>query len=277
MKEKLISIIIPCYNDEEFIFQSVTSALKQTYSNFEVIVVDDGSNNETKRILKTLQPHVSRIITQENKGQSAARNTGISIAKGEFIFVLDSDDFVEPTFCAKAVKILSTNSEVKIVSCFSNLIYEDKHVELYKPRGGTIENFLFKNSVLGTSMFRKDDWSQVGGYDETMRQGWEDWEFFIRLLKNGGEAVVIDEPLYNYRKRNHSTTAIANDLRYSLYSFIIMKHLDLYIKYFEETISFLLKLAENNKLNERKRVDSNDYKLGNALLKPFRFIKQQFS
>lgn len=272
-----VSIILPCYNDSLFIEQAVNTALAQTLTNIEIILIDDGSNNETKEILKKLQSKFSNLITQDNLGQSAARNAGIKIAKGKYIFVLDSDDFVEPTFCAKAYTILTTNPEVKIVSCFANLIYEDKPVELYKPSGGTIEKFLFKNGALGTSMFRKDDWNQVGGYDETMRKGWEDWEFFIRLLKGGGEAFVIDEPLYNYRKRSRSTTSIANDLRYKLYSYIINKHDDLYLQHFEHTISFLLSLAEKNKINEQKRLSSIDFTIGYMLLKPFRFIKQLFS
>ncbi|MDD3722641.1 MAG: glycosyltransferase family A protein [Lutibacter sp.] len=88
-----ISIIIPCYNDAQYIEQSVLSALNQTYQNKEVIVVDDGSNAETKAVLKKLAPQITKLITQENQGQSTARNVGIKEAKGEYILVLDSDDF----------------------------------------------------------------------------------------------------------------------------------------------------------------------------------------
>lgn len=278
MKNKgLISIIIPCFNDKEFIEQSVNSSLNQSYPIIEVILVDDGSNPETKIILKKLEEKITKLITQENQGQSAARNAGIKVAKGDYIFVLDSDDFVEPTFCEKAYNLLNSIPEIKIVSCNASLIYDNQPTEIFKPAGGTIEEFLFKNAVLGTSMFRKSDWENTGGYDESMRNGWEDWEFFIRLLKSSGKAIVIDEPLYNYRKRSHSTTATANEIKYKLYSYIINKHTDLYVHYFEDTVCFLLNLAEKNKLNEFKRLNSIDYKIGNSFLKPFRFIKQLFS
>ena len=102
----LISIIIPCYNDAKYIEQSVNSALNQTYSNKEVIVVDDGSNVETKQILKKLEPKLIKLITQENKGQSTARNVGINAAKGEYILTLDSDDYFEPTFLEKLFPVL---------------------------------------------------------------------------------------------------------------------------------------------------------------------------
>jgi glycosyltransferase involved in cell wall biosynthesis len=270
----LISIIIPCYNDAKYIKRCFDSALGQTYVNIEIIIVDDGSNIETKAVLNKLEDKFCKLLTQENKGQSAARNAGIKIAKGDYVFVLDSDDYVEPTFCEKAYNLLYSNPEIKIVSCNANLIYDNQSTEIYKPEGGTIEKFLFKNAVLGTSMFRKSDWENSGGYDESMRNGWEDWEFFIRLLKNSGEAIVIDEPLYNYRKRNHSTTSIANEFRYNLYSYIINKHPDLYVQYFENTVSFLLSIAEKNRINELKRLNSIDYKIGNFFLKPFRFFKQ---
>ncbi len=95
----LVSIIIPCYNDEQYIEQCVNSALNQTYSNIEVIVVDDGSNRKTKTVLKKLEPNITTLITQNNQGQSTARNVGIRYAKGNYILVLDSDDYFEPTFC----------------------------------------------------------------------------------------------------------------------------------------------------------------------------------
>ena len=98
----LTSIIIPCYNDAQYIEQSVLSAVNQTYPYIEVIVVDDGSNAETKKILKKLESKIFKLITQENYGQSKARNIGIEAANGDYILVLDSDDYIESTFCEKA-------------------------------------------------------------------------------------------------------------------------------------------------------------------------------
>jgi glycosyltransferase involved in cell wall biosynthesis len=83
----LISIVIPCYNDAEFIGQAVDSALNQTHLNKEIIVVDDGSNEETKIVLKSLKHKIDKLITQENLGQSTARNNGIKQANGSFILV----------------------------------------------------------------------------------------------------------------------------------------------------------------------------------------------
>ncbi len=272
----LISIIIPCYNDAEYIEQAVLSALNQTYTNTEVIVVDDGSNAETKVVLKKLEPKITKLITQDNKGQSTARNVGIKDAKGEYILILDSDDFFEPTFCEKAIPVFLKNNEIKIVTCEANLLFMDGSKEVYKPKGGSISNFIYSNGALGTSLFKKEDWQNCGGYDESMRKGFEDWEFFIRLLKNGGIAEVINEPLYNYRKRTDSTTSKANTIKYDLQHYIFTKHKELYIDDFD---NFVAKLLENTSKLE-KQIEKNfkkiDFQIGNKILKPFRFIKSIF-
>lgn len=269
----LISIIIPCYNDAQYIEQSVNSALKQSYPNKEVIVIDDGSNVETKAVLKKLEPKLTKLITQENQGQSTARNVGIEEAKGAFILVLDSDDYFEPTFCEKAIAVILENKDVKIVTCLANLLFEDGSVNLYTPIGGSISNFIISNSALGTSMFKKEDWTICGGYDENMRSGFEDWEFFIRLLKNDGVAKVIQEPLYNYRKRDFSTTSKANKIKYELLQYIYLKHQDLYKANYELFISHLLSRIEREEKEKLKNLNRIEYKIGFNILKPFRWIK----
>ncbi|GIZ07451.1 glycosyltransferase family A protein [Flavobacterium sp. UMI-01] len=272
----LISIVIPCYNDAQYIEQAVASALNQTYPYKEVIVVDDGSNAETKAVLKKLEPTITKLITQENQGQSTARNVGIKAAKGEFIVTLDSDDFFAPTFCEKAVPVLLNDISIKIVTCQANLLFEDGSTYIFTPRGGNIDNFLYSSDALGTSLFKKKDWEACSGYDERMTLGLEDWEFFIRLLKEGGSVYVIQEPLYNYRKRRISTTRRANKIKYELIEYIMLKNRNLYIQNFDASVKYLLFLAEQNKKNELKRLSTIDYKLGSFILFPFRKIKSFF-
>ncbi len=269
----LISIIIPCYNDVQYIEQSVNSALNQTYSNKEVIVVDDGSNRETKEVLKKLAPKITKLITQENQGQSTARNVGIKEAKGEYILVLDSDDFFESTFSEKAIAVFLKKNELKIVTCQANLIFKHGLSVVYTPKGGSILDFIFSNSALGTSMFKKGDWNFCGGYDESMRKGFEDWEFFIRLLKSGGEAEVIQEPLYNYRKGKDSTTLKANKIKYELLKYIYFKHKELYKENYELFVSHLLFRLQREEKEKIKNTQRLEFKIGKAILKPIRWVK----
>ena len=271
----LISIIIPCYNDAKYIQQAVMSALNQTYSNIEIIVVDDGSNHETKNVLKALLPKISRLITQDNKGQSTARNVGIEASSGDYILTLDSDDFFEPSFCEKAIIVLQ-NKDVKIVSCYANLLFDDGTTTLYKPVGGDINNFLYSNGALGTALYRKKDWFRFGRYDESMKKGFEDWEFFIRLLSDGGSAHIIQEILYSYRKRQSSTTTIANKYIYDNLRYMMSKNKELYVNHYENTIDFLLNKIAFEEKERYKNLHRLEYRIGFYFLKPFRKIKRLF-
>jgi len=269
----LISIIIACYNDAKYIEQSIGSALNQIYPNKEVIVVDDGSNEETKAVLKMLSSKITKLITQENKGQSTARNVGIKEAKGEYILVLDSDDYFDSTFCEKAIAIFLENKNVKIISSYVNRIYNDNKTDVFKPQGGQIKDFLLNNCAMGSTMFKKLDWEITNGYDEKMRNGFEDWEFYICLLKSGGMAYVLPEPLFNYRVRNNSTTSKANKIKYELLKYIYFKHQVLYKTNFELIISHLLGRVEREEIEKIKNSRRLEFKIGKAILKPIRYVK----
>lgn len=271
----LVSIIVPCYNDWQYIEQAVNYALNQTFSNIEVIIVDDGSNAETKKVLKKLEHKITKLITQENQGQSTARNVGIRESKGDYILVLDSDDFFEVTFLEKAISVFLTNSDVKLVSCFANLIFDHDTSFIYKPIGGSIKSFLGSNNALGSALFKKADWETSGGYDQSMRDGFEDWEFYIRLLHNGGFAHILQEPLYNYRKRNNTTTQRANAVKYKLLFLLYQKHKELYKQYLDDYVYLLLSKIEREEQEKIKNVQRLEFKIGKVILCPFRWIKSQ--
>lgn len=185
MIQPKISIVIPCYNDAKYIRQSVQSAFDQTYANKEIIVVDDGSDLITKNELFKIASKMDLLITQENKGVSEARNVGIEKADGEFIVTLDSDDYFEPEFCENAILEFMKDSKISIVTCYTNWFKNIQDSEIYKPSGGKLEDILLSNVAMGSTMFRKNSWNKVGGYDIKMINGFEDWEFYIRLLMDG--------------------------------------------------------------------------------------------
>lgn len=270
----LISIIIPCFNDDEYIEKAVQSALDQTYKNKEIIVVDDGSNAKTKAVLKRLEPKIDLLITQDNQGQSIARNNAIKKATGAYILNLDSDDHFEKSFCGKAVKKFLEDSEIKIITCHAQRFDKKGEIDVFVPRGGNLENFLFVNAALGSVMFKKSDWEKTGGYEEELPiLGFEDWEFYIQLLKSGGYAYIIPELLFNYQIRENSTTNRIKDLKFDKLKNIIFKHRDLYKENFDLLILDLierLKSEEKEKIKNRERMEFN---LGNTLLKFPRFIK----
>lgn len=275
MRKSLVSIIIPCYNDAQYIEQSVQSALDQIYPYKEIIVVDDGSNVETKAVLQKLEPQITKLITQEqeNQGQSSARNFGINQAKGEYILVLDSDDFFEPTFAKKAINVFEKDSSVKIVTSYVTRLIENKKKDVFKPTGGMINNFLKCNCATGSAIFRKFDWQKLGGYDEKMKTGFEDWEFYIRMLIDGGYAFVIPEPLFNYRIKENSTTTRANKNKTTLLQYIYFKHKELYLENFELLVNHLLCLLEREEFEKNKNTKRLEFRIGKLILKPLRYLK----
>ena len=267
-----VSIVIPCYNNTEYLTECIASANAQLYENKEIIVVDDGSNKDTKELIDKLRPEIDMLVIQENLGAGAARNAGISMAKGEFILNLDSDDYFEPEFCDKAVEILEKNQNIKVVTCYSRWFTNNDEV-IFKPTGGGISNYILKDCAMASAMFRKEDWERVGGYDEKMLKGFEDWEFYIRLHLNGGNTHVIPEVLFNYRNLEISNTTLALENKYENLKYIYSKHADIYKENFELFVDFILNKLEITEKIRDNRTRSLDYKIGRSILKPFRFLK----
>jgi len=269
----LLSIVIPCYNDYSYITISVNSALQQNWEHKEIIIVDDGSSDKTKKVLQKLESENVKVITQQNQGTSAARNRGIELAKGKYILVLDSDDYFEPDFSKKAIAVLNSREDIKLVTCFGRWFVSEKKSVIHKPSGGNINSFLYECGAFGSTLFLKKDWEIVNGYDEAMKLGYEDWEFYIRLLEKGGKAHVIPEVLFHYRKKKISRNSRANNLKHEIRKYIFLKHGKLYIEDFEMFVGTITSLLQQQ-LDENKRLRHKpDYRIGNYLLLPFRKIK----
>lgn len=269
---RLLSIIIPCYNDHAHITTAVKSALQQTWPNKEILIVDDGSSTRTKKVLEELRSKSIKLITQTNQGPSAARNRGIDLANGRFIVVLDSDDYFEPTFAEKAIEIFDSKKNIKIVTSFVKW-FDNSKDEIFKPSGGELRDYLVRNGAMGSCMFSKQDWKNAGGYDEKMKNGFEDWEFYIRLHKDGGITYVIPEVLFYYRNTPNSRNKRANLKKYELEEYIYLKHAELYKKYFETFISYYLKRSKQLDQQIEKKMRSMEYQIGAAILSPFRWIR----
>lgn len=191
-----VSVVVPCFNGGAFLPQLLESLARQTFRDFEIIVVDDGSTDTaTRQLLGTLDPSV-RVIRQSNKGLSAARNAGIAQARADFVVPLDCDDMFAPPFLAEAVPLLSAApADVAMVLC---------HKQLSGAAGGLLErhfnrfDLLFSNPIPSGLLLRKASWQAVGGYDETMRDGYEDWEFYLRLMRHGFRGETIPKPYLIY-------------------------------------------------------------------------------
>lgn len=269
-KECKVSIVIPCYNDY-YIQEAVNSAYNQTYKKKEIIVVDDGSNQNTKKIIEKVGDKINRLITQENSGVIAARNRGIEIAKGEYILTLDSDDTFDPKFLEKAVEILNNESEVGMVTCWFTVWDEDgTFLRIDKPTGGSAFDALFYNNATASLLFRKQCWIEVDGYDPYFKNGYEDWDFNIAVSGKGWGIKVIPESLFNYRKKKESRNKSAKTYYPEIRRFMYKKHQDLLIKNIDTTIDFFLDEIENKNKNITQLRNSSSYKIWSKWIKPIR-------
>jgi glycosyltransferase involved in cell wall biosynthesis len=232
MESPKISIIVPCYNQSEYISETLDSVLSQTYDNWECIIVNDGSTDNSEevvsRFLKLDQRF--RLITIPNKGLAGARNVGVSNSFGEYILPLDADDLISPNFLYELYITLNSDKINKI--SYSKAYKFGAVNEFWNLPEFEREKMFFKNQIYCTALYRKTDFLKLGGYDENMPfMGVEDWEFWIRMFKDGGTAAKSNESTFYYRTKEISMiTSIQDDLKkfISLRKYIYKKHKSFY-------------------------------------------------
>lgn len=205
-----VTVVIPCYNAGEFLEDAVQSALAQTWQNLEVIIVDDGSTDpSTLGLLEKASWPRTRIFHQRNAGPAAARNHAVREAYGRYILPLDADDTIEPTYVEKAAAVLDTRPEVGCVYC-KGMKFGAESGPWDLPRY-TLEELVIDNVIFVTALYRKADWQKVGGYDESLRHGVEDYDYWVKMVASGKDVVQLDEYLFNYRIQPHSRTTRFQD------------------------------------------------------------------
>ena len=274
----LVSIIVPCYNQAQYLDEALQSLLNQTFTDWECIIVNDGSTDTTEGVAlkwETKDPRFTYIY-QENGGVSSARNLGIEKAKAEFILTLDADDKYEASFLEKAMTVLVDNPEIGIVSSWGRYFTNEKQLQIYKLMGKSTVDFLFQNAAIGTSLFRKVCWEQVGGYDENPENGLEDWEFYLRVCALGWNVHIIEEVLFFYRQHETSRTVAVNKKYNQAKKYLYIKNKDIYCSHYEALIYQLLTASDLEKKEINKFKYTVDYKLGAAILKPLRKVKWFF-
>lgn len=270
-----VTVIIPCYNDGQYLMEALQSIYKQTLLPEKIIIVDDGSNTATKKILASINHPLVQIVHQENKGVSVARNHAISIAQTDYILNLDADDYYEPTFLERAAAILEKDQEVVAVSSYCRIFRAQTTIEIIEPQGGSLKNFIVKNQSRASAMFTKKAWLTVGGFDEKMKEGYEDWEFWIAILKLGGTIHVIQEVLSHYRIKKVSRDQNALKMYdFELRKYIFLKHREVYEMHLDFYISELLRQNSLLRNSVHKAKKSIDFTIGEFILRPLRAIKK---
>lgn len=239
--EALISIIIPTHNSAKVVGRAIQSVLKQTYKEFEVIIIDEASNEDVddiENIINSFQDARLRLFKyRQNTGLPSARNKGIRLSKGTFIAFLDSDDEWHAEKLARQLQLFQESPSTGLVYCGIEFIREEHTLGVRNPvhRGNILKHILCENVVgnATTIMVRRECFDHLGLFDERLTGFGEDWDFFIRLAK----VYTVDfneEPLARYHFHDaHKTFGIMYDPLKGMddRSYILKKHKDAFDRY----------------------------------------------
>lgn len=237
-----IEAVITSYNQGSMICEAVRSVCDQTVLPKGIIIVDDGSTDQHSiDVLNDIKnnrelPIPITVHFQENGGVSAARNTGIHMTESSMVLVLDGDDKLEAGYIENVSRLLSDDPAMVIASSWMQTFGVLDAV--VRPTGRNIVPFLSHNCCPATHIFRKKFYEQCEGYDESMRSGFEDWDFFLSMLETtpDAHARIVEKPLINYRTAPASANIKSMDKRLTLMRYIISKHKTSYAQHLTDVL-----------------------------------------
>jgi glycosyltransferase involved in cell wall biosynthesis len=272
----LVSVIIPCYNCEKYVLETVQSVLYSDYSPIEIILINDGSTDDTLKIitqLAELNPTIS-VYNIQNSGPSKARNIAISKAKGDYILPLDGDDKIDSQYIAKALNILVTNPSIKVVYC--NAEYFGEKSGSWNLPEFNLKRLALNNMIFISAMFRKIEWENISWFDENMIYGIEDWDFWISILKDGGKVHKIDYTGFYYRitKQSRTNKLFKNGKLDLMHQYLFNKHKEFFLRYLTNPLSLnhQLEITKFQLSNAKHEIESANNELHK--IKNKSFVKQ---
>lgn len=255
-----LSVVIPCFNHGQFIMDAVTSVETCQEKAYEIIIVNDGSTDPyTLEVMQNLEQKGYFVINQKNAGLSAARNSGIEAARGEYILPLDSDNKIRPNYISKGIEILDQFPDVGVV--YGDANYFGEKTGLWKMQGFDLRQLLLSNFIDACAVFRKSIWLNYK-YDDSMRLGWEDWDFWLGVAGAGWKFYYVPEILFDYQVRTGSMVSQCKipENQKILNEYVAQKH------------ASLLKSEYKKLLVDHKRVLASNQALNRELEELKRFM-----
>jgi glycosyltransferase involved in cell wall biosynthesis len=228
--EPVVTVAIPCYNYGAYVAEAVESALRQTYTHIEVVVVDDGSTDDSAAIVGGFGERVT-LVRQANAGLSSARNRAATVARGTFVVFLDADDMLAPDFVDRALAAFQDEdprlgfvyTQMKMFGRMEG-VTTFPHFEV-----STLlrDNFVHASALVRTELVRRYP------YEESWRSGFEDWNFYLTICEQGYRGKLVDAPLLMYRKHdlaNSMYESLRRRDRDRLRMKLVWKHRGLYLR-----------------------------------------------
>jgi glycosyltransferase involved in cell wall biosynthesis len=255
MNNVLISIIVPCYNQAQYLDECLQSVIDQTYKKWECIIVNDGSPDNTEEVAQKWTKIDSRFkyIAKENGGVASARNFGINNAFGEWILPLDADDKIGIRY----LELAASEFENGYSLIYSKAHYfNDNYIERWNIRDFNFEHLLLFNHIYCSAFFRKKDWETKGGYDINLIYGVEDWEFWISLLDRNCKVKILnyDGFFYRVKRESRNTDFFKSNFQKKVTdTYIYKKHLNKYLDHSDDPIENYREILKNNR--DLKRIN----------------------
>lgn len=255
MKE-IVSVVIPCYNQEDYIEETVESVLKQSYSPIEIIIVNDGSTDHSHDVIQKIlgkNPEI-KYIELKNGGVSRARNKGIEKALGKYILPLDADDLIEKDYISLAIAEFNTDPELVVVTAQGRFFGREEGD--WNLADFSMKKMLHGNVIFCPSIFKKSDWQKIGGFDESMNH-LEDWDYYIRLTAlNPDKVKRLNYRALNYRIKSQdqarNTKGFVDGSYDDTILYLYTKNKSLFFEHYGNP-SLLIKEIENLKWENTKK------------------------
>ena len=213
MEKDLVSIIVPAYNQGNFLKETLSAVLNQKYSHWECIIVNDGSADNTAKVAAEFEKKDKRftLYSTENQGVAKARNFGIEKAHGTFVLPLDGDDLISRDYLAEAISAFQNDPTLTLVYCnahFFGSLSQKWELGTYSYKGLLIANQIFCSAV-----FKKADFNRTMGYDSHVVEGLEDWELWIQLLQNDAKVLKLPGTHFFYRIQAQKTMTRSGNIK----------------------------------------------------------------
>lgn len=214
-----ISVLMSAYNSQNYIREAIESVLSQTFINFEFIIINDGSTDDTEKIIQCFEDKRIKYFSQKNQGVSKSLNRGLKIAQGKYIAKLDADDICFPNRLEKQFEFMENNPSYVVCGSFTEVIDENgEYIYTFKDLPTNNEDlqkqFKFKNCIVHSSSFYKRDLAlKIGGYYEPIKHYFEDYMFFYNLIQKG-KVFNFSEPLIKYRITPGSISSRTKNSKY---------------------------------------------------------------